>query len=371
MMEFTIKCEKLLKLVQQVSGVSEKKHGLPILSNVMICVENAQISLTATDLEIELTAKGSLEGQFASGEVTAPSRKILDICRSLPENEDVHCKFEGDRLILKNGRSRFVLSTLPAADFHPIQRGLPKIAANFPQNVLRQMILSTRFAMANNDTRYYLNGMLFETEEGRLRLIATDGHRLAVNECTTALFPAQPPIHVIVPRKAVMELISLLNDTPEPVEIGINDNILVAKTATTEFTTKLIEGRFPDYKRVVPPPATMELGLDRDMLKQCLLRAATLSNEKNRGVRLLLGTDLLRIVANNPEQEEAEAEIHLSYQGGPFEIGFNASYLLDVLNTLPPGNVALKLLDPSCSAVIQGEAVPGLTQFHVVMPLRL
>lgn len=370
-MEFTIKCEKLLKLIQQVSGVAEKKQGLPVLSNVLICVENAQISLTATDLEIELTAKGELDGHFVAGEVTAPSRKMLDICRSLPENEDVQCKMEGDRLILKNGRSRFVLSTLPAADFHPVQRGSAKISAQFPQGVLRQMMMSTRFAMANNDTRYYLNGMLFETEEGRLRLIATDGHRLAVNECTTAFFPVNSPVHIIVPRKAVMELISVLNDTPDLVEMCINDNILVVKTNTTEFTTKLIEGRFPDYKRVVPPPATMELGLDRDTLKQALLRAATLSNEKNRGVRLLLSADLLRIVANNPEQEEAEAEIHLAYQGGPFEIGFNASYLLDVLGTLPVGNVQLKLLDPSCSAVIQGEPLPGLTQFHVVMPLRL
>lgn len=370
-MEFTIKCEKLQRLIQQVAGVSEKKQNLPILSNVLICVENSQISLIATDLEIELTAKDVLEGYFTPGEVTAPSRKMLDICRSLTENEDVHCKIEGDRLILKSGRSRFVLSTLPAADFHPIQRGSAKITAKFPQGTLRQMILSTRFAMANNDTRYYLNGMLFETEGGKLRLIATDGHRLAVNECTEAHFSGQPPLHVIVPRKAVQELVSLLNDSSDLVDMSMNDNILVVTTAANEFTTKLIEGRFPDYKRVVPPPATMSLGLDRDTLKQCLLRAATLSNEKNRGVRLLLGTDLLRIVANNPEQEEAEAEIHLTYQGSPFEIGFNASYLLDVLNTLPPGNVTMKLLDPSASAVIQGEAVPGLTQFHVVMPLRL
>lgn len=360
-----------MRLVQQVASVADKKNTLPILSNVLICVENTQISLIATDLEIELVAKDALQGNVTPGEVTAPSRKLLDICRSLPENEDVHCKIEGDRLVIKQGRARFVLSTLPAADFHPVQRGSAKIAAKLPQSTLRQMMMSTRFAMANNDTRYYLNGMLFETEGGKLRLVATDGHRLAVNECQEAYFPAQPPLHVIVPRKAIMELVTLLNDSAEPVELFFNDNTLVAKTATTEFTTKLVEGRFPDYRRVMPPPATLELGLDRDILKQCLMRAATLSNEKNRGVRLQLGADLLRIVANNPEQEEAEAEIHIPYQGGAFEIGFNAGYLLEVLSTLPPGNVAMKLLDPSASAVIQGEPVPGITQFHVVMPLRL
>jgi DNA polymerase-3 subunit beta len=231
--------------------------------------------------------------------------------------------------------------------------------------------MATRFAMANNDSRYYLNGMLFETDHGILRMIATDGHRLAVNEYTNPLFPLEPSVHVIVPRKAVMELLSLLNDTADLVEIQIDDNTLKITSNCHEFITKLIEGRFPDYKRVLPPPATLEIGLDRDTLKQGLLRAATLSNEKNRGVRLLLGSDLLRIVANNPEQEEAEAALHLSYQGAPFEIGFNASYLLDILSTLPAGNVHVKLIDPSCSVVICGEPQPGLSHFHVVMPLRL
>ncbi len=370
-MEFTIKCEKLLKLVQQVSGVAEKKQHMPILSNVLICVENSQISLNASDLEVELMVKDALEGQFTSGEVTAPARKILDICRSLAENDDIHCKLEGERLILRSGRARFVLATLPAADFPAIQRNSAKISAKFPQSILRQMMMATRFAMANNDSRYYLNGMLFETDRGILRMIATDGHRLAVNEYATPLFPADPPVHVIVPRKAVTELLSLLNDTMDLVGVQIDDNTLKITSDRHEFITKLIEGRFPDYKRVLPPPATMELGLDRDTLKQGLMRAATLSNEKNRGVRLLLSGDLLRIVANNPEQEEAEAAIHLPYQGNPFEIGFNAGYLLDVLNTLPPGNVCLKLIDPSCSAVISGEPLPGMTHFHVVMPLRL
>ncbi len=370
-MKFTIKCESFLRLVQQVSGVAEKKQNLPILSNVLICVENAQISLTASDLEIELTAKDTLQGDCITGEITAPGRKILDICRNLPENDDIHCEVRSDRLILQSGRSKFELATLPAADFPAIQRGSAKISARFPQNILRQLIMSTRFAMANNDSRYYLNGMLFETDQGKLKLIATDGHRLAVNESTEAFFPLSPAMHVIVPRKAIMELLPLLNDSPDWVDIQVDDNILKVTSARHEFITKLIEGRFPDYKRVIPPPATMVLGLDREELKQGLLRAATLSNEKNRGVRLQLGTDLLRIVANNPEQEQSEAALPLPYQGAPLEIGFNATYLVDVLNALPAGAVSVKLIDPSCSAVITGQETPGVAHFHVVMPLRL
>lgn len=371
-MKFTISRDKLLKLLQPLINIADKRQNLPVLANVLISVENSQISLICSDLEVELLVSETLSGGVSNGEVTVPAKKFFDICRSLPEKADVDCSLEGDKFVLKSGRSRFVLATLPAADFPTVQSISHKISARLPQKVLKGLIEKSQFAMANQDVRYYLNGMLFESDRDSLKMIATDGHRLAVSTSKEAQLEVDAPFHVILPRKAVSELVRLLQDTDATVEIQLDDHHARIKGDHFIFMAKLIDGRFPDYNKVLPKAQERVIEVDRDRLKSGLLRAAILSSEKHRGVRLQLAPGWLRIFANNPEQEEAEEEIELAYEGDEFEIGFNASYLLDVLNTVDSGAVRLTLNDPSTSALIQGHAATQQQEnLYVVMPLRL
>jgi DNA polymerase-3 subunit beta len=372
-MEFTINREQLLKLIQPVAAVSDKKKNLAVLANILIVVENSRLSFIGSDLEIELIIMQPLKGDFTPGEVTTPANKLLDICRNLPENSPISFKLVDERLTVKSGSSRFTLSTLPAADFPTIQGGSPKITIELPQNELKQLIYGSQFAMAQQDVRYYLNGMLFEVDAESLRMIATDGHRLAVTHSKDrAITNPQEGFHIIVPRKAISELYRLLQDGDQTLSLELGENHLKITGDGFVFITKLIDGRFPDYKRVLPQGGQYVIELDRDRLKQGLSRAAILSSEKHRGVRLHLEPGWMRIVANNPEQEEAEEVLELDYQGENFEIGFNASYLLDVLNTVPSGMVRMTLQDANCSALIESqEETAPLKSVYVVMPLRL
>lgn len=373
-MEFTLSKARFVQLIQPLTSVCDRKLTLPILGNVLICVENSRLSLIASDLEIELTVNTPLEGEFKAGEVTAPGRKLFEITSRLPENAEINFKLDEERLVITSGRSRFVLGTLPAADFPVVQSGSPKIEAMFKQATLRYLIETVQFAMANQDVRYYLNGMLFEGDNENLRMIATDGHRLAVSSVADSPLSPTEKLHLIIPRKAVSELMRILSEKPEDVvKVQINDNHIRLETEQFVFISKLIEGRFPDYKRVLPQGGDKVITIDRDELKQGLTRVSILSSEKHRGVRLHLSPGSLKIVANNPEQEQAEEEIELaSYAGDPFEIGFNASYLLDVLSTVPSGEVKLIMQDATCSTLIRTDNKPeNFETLFVVMPLRL
>ncbi len=366
-MQFTISREALLRPLQLVTGAIGGRPTLPILSNVLLDVTDGMLSLTGTDLEVELIGQVNLEGEHQSGRTTVPAKKFLDLCRGLPEGAELNIAVEADRLLLRSGRSRFSLSTLAASDFPNIEDWDSEINFELAQGAMKKLIENTQLSMASQDVRYYLNGMLFETEGSTLRAVATDGHRLAMSSLE---HPGSLAMHqVIVPRKGVLELVRLLDQDEEPITLQIGQSNIRAITKGFIFTCKLVDGRFPDYRRVIPQGAEKCLVSDRDVLRRAFARAAILSNEKFRGVRLNMGNDLLRITANNPEQEEAEELLDVQFPHEDIEIGFNVSYVLDVLNTLKCEQVQISLNDASSSALIE-EAGQG-SALYVVMPMRL
>lgn len=367
-MQFTITREQLLKPLQQVCGVLSSRPTLPVINNILLEIEGDRLSLTATDLEVELTTVATLEQavDFA-GKFTIPAKKFLDICRSLPEDSSISVQFEEDRALVRAARSKFNLATLPASDYPNLIDWKPEVDFSIEQSTLARLIDATQFSMANQDARYFLNGMKFETEGNLLRTVATDGHRLAV--CTMALNQELLTHSVIVPRKAVLELSRLVAVSDETVRLEIGTSNLRVSMNGVVFTSKLIDGRFPDYRRVLPRNADRILEAETEVLKRALMRAAILSNEKFRGVRLALSENLLKITANNPEQEEAEEIIDVAYQSPEMEVGFNVSYLLDVLNTLKCERVRFNLVDASSSCLI--EDCDNSTAEYVIMPMRL
>ncbi|MDX9874002.1 MAG: DNA polymerase III subunit beta [Spongiibacteraceae bacterium] len=368
-MKFSISREALLKPLNLAAGVVERRQTLPILANVLLALEDGRLSLTGTDLEVELIGHVDLEQPPASaGEVTVPARKLVDICKALPDGSRIDFSLDDNRLVVRSGRSRFVLSTLPASDFPNVESSAGEVEFELRQGDLKRLIDRTGFAMAQQDVRYYLNGMLWEVKGNRLRTVATDGHRLAM--CTLEM-PADiaDAVQVILPRKGVLELARLLMNEDEPVRVVIGTNHFRAFAGEFQFTSKLVDGKFPDYERVLPRAATKVVYGDREEMRHALSRASILSNEKYRGIRLSLENGSLRIVANNPEQEEAEDEISVDYQGDALEIGFNVSYLLDVLGVLSERNVKLSLSDANSSALLE-EAEAG-DSLYVVMPMRL
>lgn len=366
-MKFTIERNHLLKPLQQVSGALGGRPALPILGNLLLKVDNNELSLTATDLEVELISRITLEGDCEAGSITVPSRKFLDICRGLPDSAVITVVLEGDRVLMRSGRSRFSLATLPANDFPNIEDWQSEVEIELSQSDLRGLIEKTQFSMANQDVRYYLNGMLFELEESTLRSVATDGHRMAVAQ--TALSAAFAQKQIIVPRKGVMELVKLLDAPEQPVKLQIGSSNIRAEVNNFIFTSKLVDGRFPDYRRVLPKNTNKTLEANCDELRQSFARAAILSNEKFRGVRVTLAGNEMRITANNPEQEEAEEVMDVSFEGDDIEIGFNVSYVLDVLNTLRCDAVRVSMSDSNASALIENR--DDDSAMYVVMPIRL
>jgi DNA polymerase-3 subunit beta len=366
-MKFIVEREQLIKPLQQVSGPLGGRPTLPILGNLLLQVTEGALLLTGTDLEMEMVARVVLSQPHDVGATTVPARKFLDICRGLPEGATINITLEGDRMLIRSERSRFSLSTLPASDFPNLDDWQSEVEFSLPQITLKRLIEATQFSMAHQDVRYYLNGMLFETEGEILRTVATDGHRLAV--CSMPIDSSLPLHSVIVPRKGVMELLRLLDGGDMPLRLQIGSNNLRAHVGDFIFTSKLVDGRFPDYRRVLPknPDKTLQAGCD--ILKQAFARAAILSNEKFRGVRLYLSHNQLKITANNPEQEEAEEILDVSYEGTEMEIGFNVSYVLDVLNALKCEQVRLLLTDSVSS--VQIEDMASQTASYVVMPMRL
>ncbi|MGY2797938.1 DNA polymerase III subunit beta [Ewingella americana] len=366
-MKFIVEREHLLKPLQQVSSPLGGRPTLPILGNLLLQVTEGSLLLTGTDLEMEMVAKVALSQPHEVGATTVPARKFFDICRGLPDGAEISVALDGDRMLVRSGRSRFSLSTLPATDFPNLDDWQSEVEFTLPQATLKRLIEATQFSMAHQDVRYYLNGMLFETEGEDLRTVATDGHRLAV--CSMPIGQALPSHSVIVPRKGVMELVRLLDGGEALLQLQIGSNNIRAHVGDFIFTSKLVDGRFPDYRRVLPknPDKTLQAGCD--LLKQAFARAAILSNEKFRGVRLYVSHNQLKITANNPEQEEAEEILDVGYDGTEMEIGFNVSYVLDVLNALKCEDVNLLLTDSVSSVQIEDAASQSAA--YVVMPMRL
>jgi len=366
-MKFNVTRETLLKPLQMVIGVVERRQTLPVLSNVLLVAEKGRLSMTATDLEVELVAQMDMDVD-GIGEITVPARKFLDICRTLPEGAKVGFVLDGDKAQIKSGRSRFSLSTLPATEFPTVDEIKAARSFTLPQRDLRRLIERTHFCMAQQDVRYYLNGLMLELSDTALRSVATDGHRLAMCEMQAELEGGVNQ-QVIVPRKGIQELARLLEDTESPARVEVGSNHIRISLDGVRFTSKLIDGKFPDYQRVLPKGADKILTAEREVLRQALVRTSILSNEKYRGIRLQLGNGHLRIQAHNPEQEEAEEEIEVQYDGGDLEVGFNVNYLLDALGAIPAEQVTLSLTDANSSCLVKEHGSDECQ--YVIMPMRL
>ncbi len=358
----------LLRPLQAVSGIVERRHTLPILSNVMLEADGTALNLLATDLEIQVATSAVLEKAASRYSVTVSARKLQDILRSLPDKTVVSLDAQEGRLQVKAGKSRFNLQTLPAQDFPKLADGGDgAVSVRLSQKVLRQLLLLVQYGMAQQDIRYYLNGLLLVVEDRQLTMVTTDGHRLAY---AAAIMPH--PVtrsEVIIPRKAVLELAKLLVDVEDEVEIQILPNQVQFRFSGIELFSKVVDGKFPDYTRVIPTTYKKHFILDRLLLQQALQRAAILSNEKFRGVRWVIAATSLKIVCTNAEQEEAEEELEIDYNGDAVDIGFNITYLLDVLNNLDAKDVDCAVGDANSSMLM---SVPGNKDFkYVVMPMRI
>jgi len=356
----------LLTPLQAVIGVVERRQTMPILSNVLLVAKNGELAVTATDLEVELVARAEVNVE-AGGEITVSGRKLLDICRALPDGSVIDISVSGEKAIVRSGRSKFSLATLPAAEFPSIEDIKAGQTIEVKQATLGTLIEKTHFSMAQQDVRYYLNGMLLETGGKHLRAVATDGHRLAL--CEAELDGASlEEQQVIVPRKGVLELQRLMSGEGA-VNIELGANHVRIQLEGIRFTSKLIDGRFPEYERVIPKESSNELTADRSAFKSALQRTAILSNEKYRGIRLIIRDSGVVMQAHNPEQEEAEEELEVQYSGEDIEIGFNVNYLLDALGAVDGDEVTLSVLDGNSSCLIRQ---PGRDDSKfVVMPMRL
>lgn len=367
-MKLTIHREALLSPLQAIAGVVERKQTMPVLSNVLLIAENDALTLTGTNMEVELVAVVDEVTVDQPGRITVSARKLSDICRALPEGMPVELAMEGERVRVKSGASQFTLATLPAEHFPNVEDEPESFRLSLAQNELARLLDATSFAMAQQDVRYYLNGLLLEVGNDQIRAVATDGHRLAMGSLPAAT-GGEGLRQVILPRKGVQELGRLLGDSAEPVVLVFGENHLRATVGGYTFTSKLIEGKFPDYNRVIPRGGDKVMEADRKSLKATLQRAGILSHENIRGVRLHFDKDQLSVYANNPDQEQAEDTVPVDYQAEPLQIGFNVGYLIDVLNVLSEDKVRFTLSNANSSVLIDGEA--NANSVYVVMPMRL
>ncbi len=360
--------DTLLAPLQSVSGIVERRHTLPILSNVLLEKMGDRLTLLATDIEIQITTTTAGAGGDGDGAVTVGARKLQEILRSLSDNSEVSLVLEDKRLQVRSGKSRFSLQTLPANDFPrmTISEGDTK-QFSISQKDFRQLIAKTQYSMAAQDVRYYLNGLLLLVEGKELRAVATDGHRLAFASVEIDADLARQ--EMILPRKTVLELNRLLVDTDDALNITLASNQVRFAFGSVVLVSKLIDGKFPDYERVVPATLKNHMTVARQTLMQAMSRAAILTNEKFRGVRVVLSENSLKLIAANAEQEEAQEEIEVNYTGDPIDVGFNVGYLLDVLNNVHTDEIQWSFNDANSSALI---TVPGNSRFkYVVMPMRI
>ena len=367
-MKLSIQRETLLHPLQVVSSVVERRQTLPVLSNVLVNCRNNKLTLTGTDLEVEMIAKANLDKDAEEGEITLPARKILDICRALPEAAMISLTTNDDKAVIRSGRSRFTLSCLPASDFPNIEPIDSPFEFSLSQSALKDLIEQTQFSMAQQDVRYYLNGLMLEIDNNLLKAVATDGHRLAISEVPTDIEISEPR-QIIIPRKGVTELARLLEDTERQIHIQIGQNHIKVDFPDISFTSKLIDGKFPNYQQVIPASPTKVLSCDRQSLYQAFARASVLSNEKYRGMRLQLSNNLIKATVHNPEQEEAEEEVEVQYTGDEFEIGFNVAYFIDALAAIKTDKVQVHFIDANHSCLVNGIDDPASK--YVIMPMRL
>ena len=359
--------DALLKPLQAVSGIVERRHTLPILANVLLEQKNGKLHVTATDLEMQITAIADLEGKDGQA-TTVGARKLQDLLRALPDDAQINLDATGSKMTVRAGRSRFNLQTLAATDYPRISVGQEQLQSlTLAQRDFRSLLRLAEFAMAQQDIRYYLNGMLLVVDNGSLQAVATDGHRLSW--ASLAITGDFTRAEVILPRKTVLELAKLLEDSDTPVTIDILANQARFRFANVELVSKVVDGKFPDYNRVIPTGHGKRIELDRVTLLSALQRAAILSNEKFRGVRLVLADGQLRIICTNSEQEEAEEELPVEYAGETLDIGFNITYLLDVLSNIGADTVHIAFGDSNSSALV---TLPGRDDYkYVVMPMRI
>jgi len=359
---------KVLAVLQSVAGIVERKHTLPILANVMLRKTGSTVQLTTSDLEIQIRTSAELDGDAGDFSTTVGARKLIDILRTMPADQTVSLESSQNKLILKGGKSKFTLQTLPAEDFPLVQE-----AANFgpvfsvPQKTLKSLLGQVSFAMAVHDIRYYLNGILFVAEGNQLSLVSTDGHRLAF--ASAALDVQVPKQEVILPRKTVLEMQRLLSDAEGAIEMQFANNQAKFSFDGMEFVTKLVEGKFPDYNRVIPKNHQNHITLGRQAFLSSLQRTAILTSDKFKGVRLNVEPGSLRVASNNAEQEEAVDELDVDYGGASIEIGFNVTYLIDALANMQQDMVTISLGDSNSSALL---TIPENESFkYVVMPMRI
>ena len=362
------KRDEILEPLSAVSGIIERRHTLPILSNVLIEAGSDGASFLATDIEIQITARSGVKAGGEAKALTVGARKLVDILRALPEAAEVSLQAQDKRLVVKAGKSRFTLQTLPAEDFPRLAKPAGTASSfTLPQKDLRRLLSLVQYAMAQQDIRYYLNGLLMVIEDKTLKLVATDGHRLAYASLHLGAELARQ--EAIVPRKTVLELSKLLADSDDPVAVELSPTQAGFTFGSIALVSKLIDGKFPDYTRVIPTGHKNRMLTSRDALRQALSRAAILSNEKFRGVRWVLADGSLKIVSSNAEQEEAQEELEVNYGGDALDIGFNVNYLLDVLNNVSGTEVECAFGDSSSSALI---SYAGEKDFkYVVMPMRI
>ena len=366
-MKFEILREAVLKPLQMVSGVVEKKQTLPILSNILINLDHGLLKITATDLEMEVIATTRIDDNV-SGSTTVPVRKFLDTCKTLADDSLIKFSLENNKAILKSSKTRFSLTTMPAEDFPVIDTKSQIFGFKLKQKELKRLIDKTSFAMAFQDVRFYLNGLLLEITSGGIKTVATDGHRLAI--CSSGVYTGvSEATSIIIPRKGVLEIARLLEDSDEEVEVIVGENFIRVIFSDVTFTSKLVDGKYPNYDSVIPKNTDKKIHADKSSLKQCLIRTSILSNEKYRGIKLEIRSGYLKTTANNPDHEEAEDEIPIDYEGETVEIGFNVNYLLDAISALDTDTVELNITDANGSTLIN--AVEDEECQYVVMPMRL
>ncbi len=366
-MKFSISREVLLQPLSQVIGVVERRQTLPVLANFLLAARNGVLTVTGTDMEVELISSVSADVS-QEGEITVPARKLLDIVKALPDGANISCSVSDDKAKISAGRSRFTLSTLPASEFPATDQVETLENIDVSEASLKKMMDKTSFAMANQDVRYYLNGLLFDFNDQQLRAIATDGHRLAICDLESSI-DISDDRQLIVPRKGVMELSRMLSGDADSVTLAIGRNHIRLVKGDTTFTSKLIDGRFPDYKAVVPVGADKQMLVDKATFIQALQRAAILSNEKYKGVRLEAAGSTIKIIAHNPLHEEAVEEVEAELNFDRLAVGFNVTYLLDALMAIDTEQVSLELKDANSSCLVS--APDSDVNRHVVMPLKL
>ena len=366
-MNIKIDRELLLKPLGNVSGIVEKRHALPILSNLLLESQQGKLKFTATDLEMQISThiKTELTDDF---QITVSAKKLFDITRALPEDSKIDIQIEENKVTVKAKKSRFNLQTLPSQDYPVMKKDEnDTVELQVPQKDFKALLKQVDFAMAQQDIRYYLNGLLIEVKEKDINIVGTDGHRLSFTSLT--LKTPTKPIQVIVPRKTIVELIKLLNDTDDPLEISFSTNQVNFKFNDIDLITKIIDGKFPDYNRVIPVGHNNIFNIDRSLLLDSMLRASILSNDKYRGIRMVVEDNNLKLVSNNSEQEQAEEELEIDYKGDKIDIGFNVTYLIDVLTNIQSDQLTIAFNDSSSSCLV---TIPNNEKYkYVVMPMRI